>query len=424
MIFATMKAKHFQLIILFSLLLLLGIALICNWYGKSSFTPFVEKEPYNPEPLTRYGIPVDSLIMFEGVVQPRETLSNILVRYKVSLSSIDQLTRRSRGIFDLRRIKAGNNYSVITLNDSLQTIRYFIYEETPTTFVVFDLGDSLHVFTGEKEIKPRIKETSGIIETSLWNAMIAMGDDPQLALDLSDIYAWTVDFFGIRRGDNYRVIYEVLYVDGQPIGIGKILASLFHSSGKDFYAFYLLQENVGEYFDEQANSLRKTFLKAPLRYSRISSHFSHRRLHPVHRVYRPHHGVDYAAPAGTPVMAVGDGMVTVARYRGANGNMIEIRHNSVHTTQYLHLSRYGKGIREGVRVTQGQVIGYVGSTGTSTGPHLDYRFYEHGRPINPLIVKSPSAEPVQKKYHEEFLILADSLRQALMKIELPAINTP
>ena len=383
-----------------------------------SFLTEVE-EGYDPEPVTRYGIPVDSLIMFDGVVLPRETLSNILTRYGVSLSTIDMLARRSRGVFDLRRIRAGNSYSVLCLNDSLQTARYFIYEESPTSFVVFNLTDSVYVYTGAKDIERRVKETSGIIESSLWNAMIAEGNNPQLALELSDIYAWTVDFFGIQRGDNYRVIYEMLYVEGQPIGVGKVLASVFQHRGNDYYAFYFEQDDKGDFFDEQANSLRKTFLKAPLKYSRISSHFSHRRLHPVHRVYRPHHGVDYAAPAGTPVMAVGDGVVTIARYRGANGNMVEIRHNSVHKTQYLHLSRYGKGIREGVRVTQGQVIGYVGSTGTSTGPHLDFRFYEHGTPVNPLTVKSPPAEPVQEEYKESFLILADSLLSRLRAIELP-----
>ena len=419
-----MRTNHILTIVLLSLVLLLGVALIYTWYGRTSFLPDIEEGLYSPEPLTRYGIPVDSLMMFEGVVLPRETLSNILTSYNVSLSTIDQLARRSRGVFDLRRIRAGNNYSVITLNDSLQTVRYFIYEERPTTFVVFDLGDSLHVYTGEREIERRIRKTSGIIESSLWNAMVAMNDNPQLALELSDIYAWTIDFFGIQRGDNYRVIYEVMYVEEQPIGIGRVLASHFQSSGNDFYAFYFLQDSEGDFFDEQANSLRKTFLKAPLRYSRISSHFSHRRLHPVHRVYRPHHGVDYAAPTGTPVMAVGDGVITIARYRGANGNMVEIRHNSVHTTQYLHLSRYGKGIREGVRVAQGQVIGYVGSTGTSTGPHLDFRFYEHGRPINPLTVKSPPAEPVQEEYHEEFMNHADSLRHILMQIELPEFAIP
>jgi murein DD-endopeptidase MepM/ murein hydrolase activator NlpD len=416
-----MMNKRFAVVALIILASLVIIILLRNTFRPGPEYD-VEEELYDPEPLTKYGIPVDSLIMFEGVVLPRETLSNILTRYNVSLATVDLLARRSHGIFDLRRIRAGNNYSVLCLNDSLQTIKYFIYEESPTQYVVFDLGDSVHVYTGAKEIERRIKETSGIIESSLWNALVGQGNNPQLALELSDIYAWTIDFFGIQRGDNFRAIYELLYVEGQPIGVGRVHAAHFQNSGNDFYAFYYVQDSIGDYFDEKANSLRKTFLKAPLRYSRISSHFSHSRLHPIHRVYRPHHGVDYAAPAGTPVMAIGDGIVTVARYRGANGNMVEIRHNSVHTTQYLHLSRYGKGIREGVRVQQGQVIGYVGSTGTSTGPHLDFRFYEHGKPINPLTVKSPPAEPVQENYKESYLAITDSLLNRLKTIQLPEVN--
>jgi murein DD-endopeptidase MepM/ murein hydrolase activator NlpD len=414
--------KKTLLILILALTLSILVWFVVLHFSKMPYLEPGEQELYSPEPLTKYGIPVDSLIMFDGVVLPRETLSDILSRYNVSLSGIDLLARRSRGIFDLRRIRAGNNFSVLCQNDSLQTVKFFIYEETPTSFVVFDLGDSVHVYTGAKEIERRIKETSGIIESSLWNATVAQGNDPQLALELSDIYAWTIDFFGIQRGDNFRAIYEQLYVEGQSIGIGKILASHFQNRGNDYYAFYFVQDSVGDFFDEQANSLRKTFLKAPLRYSRISSRYSNRRLHPVHRVYRPHHGVDYAAPTGTPVMAVGDGIITIARYRGANGNMVEIKHNSVNKTQYLHLSKYGKGIREGVRVKQGQVIGYVGSTGTSTGPHLDFRFYEHGKPVDPLSVKSPPAEPVKDRYTEQFHVLSDSIMITLKSIDLPVVE--
>jgi murein DD-endopeptidase MepM/ murein hydrolase activator NlpD len=411
--------KNKWLIAIILAVLALALILTFRYLTKTPYITPEDEEVYDPEPLTKYGIPVDSLIMFDGVVLPRETLSNILTRYGVSLSSVDLIARRSHGVFDLRRIRAGNNYSVLCLNDSLQTVKYFIYEETPTSFIVFSLADSVYVYAGRKEIERRLKKTSGVIESSLWHAMIESGNNPQLVLELSDIYAWTIDFFGIRRGDYFKVIYEDLYVEDQPIGVGKILAAHFRNSGNDFFAFYYVQDDEGDYFDEEANSLRKTFLKAPLRYSRISSGFSHRRLHPIHRVYRPHHGVDYAAPTGTPVMAIGDGTVTIARYRGANGNMVEIRHNSINKTQYLHLSRYGKGIREGVKVKQGQIIGYVGSTGTSTGPHLDFRFYEHGRPVNPLTVKSPPAEPVKEKYREGYMVLADSLMFQLENIALP-----
>lgn len=410
-----MSKKRTVLIILVAACLVV-IFFIIRYFLQTPCIIKDDDEAYTPEPLTKYGIPVDSLVLYEGVVLPRETLSDILSRYNVSSADIYKLAEKADGVFNLRRIKAGQNFSVLCLNDSMQTVKYFIYEESPTSFVVFNLGDTINVYTAEREIERRIRISDGTIESSLWNAMISNGDDPQLALELSNIYAWTIDFFGIQRGDSYKVMFEELYVEGQRIGIGKIFTSVFRHLNNDYYAFYYEQDDDGDYFDEQANSLRKSFLKAPLQYSRISSHFSHRRLHPVHRVYRPHHGVDYAAPTGTPVMAIGDGKVTFARYKGAAGNMVEIVHNSVYKTQYLHLSKYGKGIREGVRVKQGQVIGYVGSTGTSTGPHLDFRVYENGKPVNPLTVKSPPAEPIKPEYKDDYLNYADSLKHLLHEI--------
>ncbi|MGB4204481.1 MAG: peptidoglycan DD-metalloendopeptidase family protein [Bacteroidales bacterium] len=409
-----MSKKRTVLIILVAACLVV-IFFIIRYFLQTPCIIEDDDEAYTPEPLTKYGIPVDSLVLYEGVVLPRETLSDILGRYNVSSADIHKLAEKADGVFNLRRIKAGQNFSVLCLNDSMQTVKYFIYEESPTSFVVFNLGDTINVYTAEREIERRIKISDGTIESSLWNAMISNGDDPQLALELSNIYAWTIDFFGIQRGDSYKVMFEELYVEGQRIGIGKIFTSVFRHFNNDYYAFYYEQDDDGDYFDEQANSLRKSFLKAPLQYSRISSHFSHRRLHPVHRVYRPHHGVDYAAPTGTPVMAIGDGKVTFARYKGAAGNMVEIVHNSVYKTQYLHLSKYGKGIREGVRVKQGQVIGYVGSTGTATGPHLDFRVYENGRPVNPLTVKSPPAEPIKPEFKDDYLHHADSLKHLLQE---------
>ncbi|HSW67740.1 MAG TPA: peptidoglycan DD-metalloendopeptidase family protein [Bacteroidales bacterium] len=388
---------------LVTLIVVVVLALIMVFFiprrDKSAIDVIVDAKA---EPQFRYGIQIDSLILHENFVRPRESLSVILDQFGVSAQRIDQVVRASRGVFDLRQLKAGNKYTVLSTADSLEVIQYFIYQYSPIQYVVFDLRDAVKVYTGEKQVERRTEMVSGIIESSLWNSITAQGANPQLALELSEIYAWSIDFFAIQKGDAFRVQYENLIVEGKPIGIGRILSAVFRHGGEDFYAFYFVQGDKGDYFDENGNSLRKTFLKAPLKFSRISSHFSHRRLHPIHRVYRPHHGVDYAAPTGTPVMAIGDGKVTVARYRGASGNMVEIVHNSVYKTQYLHLSRFGRGIRPGVRVKQGQVIGYVGSTGSSTGPHLCFRFYQNGRPVNPLRVESPPAEPVKQEYRLQY----------------------
>jgi murein DD-endopeptidase MepM/ murein hydrolase activator NlpD len=214
-------------------------------------------------------------------------------------------------------------------------------------------------------------------------------------------------------------VYENLYVEGKCIGIGRVLAASFNHYGKDNYAFYFVQDSVGEYFDNLGKSLRRAFLKAPLNYRRISSRFSNSRLHPVLKIRRPHHGVDYAAAAGTPVMAIGDGVVQYARWDNkGGGNTVRIKHNSVYSTAYLHLQKYGPGIKSGVKVKQGQVIGYVGSTGLSTGPHLDFRFYKNNKAVDPLKVESPPTDPVKDSNMEQFNIERDEWLDMLNEIEM------
>jgi murein DD-endopeptidase MepM/ murein hydrolase activator NlpD len=357
---------------------------------------------YDTIPTIEYGIVIDSLLVIKDKVKKNQFLSDILTSFHVDYPTIDLLTKRSLLIFDVRKIRAGNNYTALCSNDSLKQLRYLIYENSPSSYVVFDLGDSIHVHTGEKQIKVIVKSVSGVISSSLWNAMIESHSDPLLALELSEVYAWTIDFFGIQKGDYFKVIYEELSVDDQFIGFGKIHAALFNNEGRDFYAFHFIQENQGDYFDDKGQSLRRTFLKAPLHFKRISSHYSNSRMHPILKVRRPHHGVDYAADYGTPVQTVGDGTVVSAGRDGAAGNMVKIRHNGTYTTAYLHLSKFGPGIKKGVHVRQGDVIGYVGSTGRSTGPHLDFRFYQNGSPVDPLKVQSPPAEPVKVAYLSEY----------------------
>lgn len=225
---------------------------------------------------------------------------------------------------------------------------------------------------------------------------------PMLAIELSEIYAWSIDFFGLQKGDSFKVIYEEEYIDTISNGIKHILAASFSHAGSEIYAIPLIQDGEESYYDLEGNSLRKAFLKAPLRFSRISSRYSNSRLHPILRIRRPHHGVDYAAPAGTPVHAIGDGRVIMREYQGGAGRIVKIRHNSVYTTAYMHLRAYGKGITVGKYVKQGDIIGYVGSTGLSTGPHLDFRFYKNGHAVDPLKVKAPPVLPVSEDNIEKF----------------------
>jgi murein DD-endopeptidase MepM/ murein hydrolase activator NlpD len=233
---------------------------------------------------------------------------------------------------------------------------------------------------------------------------------------LSEIYAWTIDFFGLQKGDRFKVIYEEEFIGEESVGIRRVHAAQFEHAGSSIYAIPFIQDSVMSFYDTTGASLRKAFLKAPLRYSRISSRFSGARRHPILKIVRPHHGVDYAAPIGTPVVAIGDGRVTSTTYEGGAGRMVRITHNSVYSTAYLHLSRFGPGIAPGVYVKQGQVIGYVGSSGLSTGPHLDFRFYRNGSAVDPLKVEAPPVNPVAPEAMDQFGKIAEGYINLLSTI--------
>ncbi len=405
-----------------AVILLIAVSLAFGldyYYTGLHEAPEAENE-YIPEPIIEYGIVVDSFMVIKDEVKANENLSTILLKYNLDMGSIEQLVQNAAGIFDVRKIRAGNKYTVLLTTDSVNKAHYFIYESSPTKYIVFEAGDSLHVHAGEKEIEIRIKTASGTITSSLWNTMKEMNANPNLTIALSEIYAWTIDFYGIQKGDNFTALYEELFVDGEPIGLGNIITARFNHNGKDNFAFRYVQNDIPDYFDEKGQSLRRAFLKSPLKFSRISSHFSHSRLHPVLRIRRPHHGVDYAAPKGTPVHSIGMGTVTDVRYAGGAGRMVKIKHNATYTTAYLHLSGYGPGIRQGARVQQGQVIGYVGSSGLSTGPHLDFRFYKNGTPVDPLKVESPPSIPVRKELMADYTKLRLDLGRKLDSLNIPS----
>jgi len=366
-----------------------------------------------------YDIPVDSYNIISDVVKRNEILLGILRDYHLPENAIRNLILIDRKIFDLRKIKSGNKYTLfLDKNDSLQTLRHLVYEHTPIEFVRFSFTDTVLVELGHKEVVQKRKIASGSITSSLWNAMTDNGLNPMLAIELSEIYAWTIDFFGLQPADSFSIVYDEQYVDTISVGLGDIYAAYMRHSGKDFYAIPFVQDSTESYFDTEGNSLRKAFLKAPLRYSRISSRFSHSRLHPVKKIRRPHHGVDYAAPQGTPVQAIGDGVIVEAKkgYNNGGGNMIKIKHNSVYSTAYLHLLRFAPGISQGTYVKQGEIIGYVGSTGLSTGPHLDFRFFKNGKAVDPLKVEVPPVEPVR----QENMALFDSVKTLTINL----LNTP
>ena len=311
-------------------------------------------------------------------------------------------------------MRAGNRYEVFLTKDSVPEMHYFVYEHSPIEYLIFDLKDSVQVRMEEKEIKKIRTMSSGQITSSLWMAMIDNDIHPILSIELSEIYAWAFDFFGLQKGDKFTVIYDEEKVDSVTIGVGKIYAVLFNHFGKDYYAFYFENDGTGSFFDEEGNSLRRSFLKAPLRFKRISSRFSYSRKHPILKIRRPHLRIDYAAPTGTPVYSVGDGIVTKMKYTKQGGRMVKVKHNSVYTTGYLHLSRYAKGLKVGKHLKQGDLIGNVGSTGLSTGPHLDFRFWKNGKPTDPLKVDAPPVEGIKGNIIDSFKNIAYSYMDSLL----------
>lgn len=362
----------------------------------------------------KYGIPTDRYNVKYGIVKPGQTLSVILSEHGLSKKEIHELSQNAEGTFDARKIKDGQAYAVFTTQDSLATPRYFVYEEDPKSYIVFDLKESHNVSRGKNPVEWRQKEVKGQVESSLWVAMQNNNTSPQLAIVLSHIFGWSIDFFGLQKQDEFRVIYEQEYVDGKGLQNFHVLAASFRASDSTYYAIPFVQDGEELYYNEKGNSLEGAFLKAPLDYYRISSRFTNSRYHPVLKRYRAHHGVDYAAPTGTPVYAIGSGKVIAKGYQaGGGGNYVKIRHNSVYTTTYMHLSRFAKGLKVGSTVKQKEVIGYVGSTGLSTGPHLDFRVYENGKPINPLLIKSQPKKPISSTNMQQYTAVRDSLIQRL-----------
>ena len=359
-----------------------------------------------------FGIPADNYELDYGEVAEGQTLGAILSHYGTGAAVIDRLDRLAQNVFPLRKIRAGNKYTAFITADSLSRhLDWLVYEQSVTEYVIFGfVNDSVTISTGERPVTIRRTKRSAVIESSLWYAIMKEGLPYSLAAEMEDIYQWTVDFFGIQKGDAFTVIYDEKFIDTLSVGIGRVWGAKFTHGGKDIYAIPFMQDDRLRYWEYDGGSLRKQMLKAPLKFTRISSKFSNARFHPVLKRYRPHHGVDYAAPKGTPVHAVADGVVTVKGWDSkGGGNYIKIKHPGNLMTGYLHLSGFAKGLAQGKHVSQGELIGYVGSTGVSTGPHLDFRVWKNGTPIDPLKIPQEPAEPVSEANRAAFEFVRDRI---------------
>jgi murein DD-endopeptidase MepM/ murein hydrolase activator NlpD len=375
----------------------------------------VDSIPMSPN---AYDIPMAGFVLEEGVVRSGATFGGLLGEHGVPMNTVHELVEQANPHFDVRRMRSGQPYAFIFSNDTDRTPNYFVYEQDAVEYVVFALQDSLSVRTGKRPVTTTEHSISTEVTGALYNDISRAGADPMLALQLADVYAWTVDFHKIQKGDVFTVVYSTKEVEGRPYGMPRILAARYTSDGRSKQAFRFEQPDGMQYFDEEGNSLRKAFLKAPLKFSRISSGYSAKRLHPVQKVMKAHLGTDYAAPYGTPILSVGDGTVEKTGFTSGNGNFVKIRHNGVYSTQYLHMRKIL--VKQGQRVQQGDVIGEVGSTGLATGPHVCFRFWKNGKQVDHRREEFPSAEPVAERALAEFDHLRDGYMRRLDRAERKA----
>lgn len=415
--------KRFKYLWIALALLILAGAVWFWWSSEEKYEDNIDLENIQPEePTYLYGIAIDSFEVEELTVLKNEFLSTIFAKHGVNNLTVHELVKKTTGIFDVKNIRVGNAYTTIKERDSSQTLAYLIYHPNLVDYIVFNLKDSLGVSAGQREVTTEVKEVAGEITSSLYEALISGGANANLAMKMADMYAWTIDFYSIQKGDNFKVIYEQQSVDGVPLQIGNIHAAVFEHKGVPYYGYrYQISDDKNfEYYNEKGESLRRAFLKAPLKFSRISSRFSLKRFHPVQKRWKAHLGTDYAAPHGTPIIATGSGTVTESKYNGNNGHYVKIKHNSTYTTQYLHMSK--RAVTAGQRVSQGQVIGYVGSTGLATGPHVCYRFWKNGSQVDPLREKFPTADPISKEYlpaFEQYRLSKDSILNRIQITKAP-----
>ena len=382
----------------FPLIILCCGLVACGGSGEGSV--FVEPEAPPHVPIERFGVVWEGLEVDSGTVQPGHSLSHILGPAGVSAGAITNLANETKSTYDVRNIRAEQPYWIAFDEDSVQPARYFVYQRNATQYARFDLRPPYGVTLESYPTDTLIERAQGVIESSLYVDLERVGAPTNLALSMAAVYAWTVDFSRLQEGDAFDVLYERVYVNDQPVGMPRVIVCHFEHRNRMLPAYRFDQGAGDDYFDEDGNSLRKAFLKAPVEFSRISSRYNLKRFHPILNRTKAHYGTDYAAPTGTPILAVGDGVVTKSSYTKGNGKYVKIRHNSTYETQYLHMSK--RAVTAGERVRQGQVIGYVGSTGLATGPHVCFRFWKNGKQVDHLKEDFPPSEPIEDGQMDAF----------------------
>lgn len=367
-------------------------------------------------PVYKFGFDIDQFHIIEDVIKENSFLSEMLVGQGLPYSSVYQLVENIKDDFDVRQITAGKKCGYIC-KDLCEAPTHFVYEPSRLYYYLFDLEN----FEVEKVDRPVVREidvASGVVSGSLWASMDAHGFSWALIERMEAALAWSLDFYSIQNGDEYKLIFEKYLIDGEVVAIGDLLGAYYKNYGNEYYAIHYENDRYSGFYDVEGRATKRTFLKSPVKYSRISSSYSPRRFHPVLKRYKSHLGTDYAAPTGTPIYAVANGVVTNASYTKGNGNYVKIKHDRTYQTQYLHMSRFAKGISSGVHVKQGQVIGYVGQTGLATGPHVCFRFWKNGKQVNHRRLNFPPSEPLPSEELESFACQKDFIVDILEGIEI------
>ena len=369
-------------------------------------------------PTMGWGFALDTLQVQENLIAEGQSLSDILSSYDMEADRAYQLITNAAEVFDLRTMRAGKPLIALA-KDSTQQTDYLIYEPSAYEYVVFELKDDLRVWKTEREITSETRVAAGIIEGSLWNAMVDRGYSYELTAKMEDALQWSIDFHHLQKDEEFRLVYQQDLIEGEPVAVGQVIAAEYRTADTVFHSIYFDNGHTEEtgYYDLTGKPMNSGFLRAPVKYARISSYYNLNRLHPVLRYRRPHFGTDYAAPYGTPIVAVGNGVVTRAGYTKGNGNYVKIRHNETHETQYLHMQKFAAGIKVGTQVHQGQVIGYVGSTGLATGPHVCFRFWQNGKQVNHLKLRFPPAKPLADSLMPKFIAVRDALLPQLQAVQ-------
>jgi murein DD-endopeptidase MepM/ murein hydrolase activator NlpD len=370
--------------------------------------------------ITEFGYTLNNYNVKKSKVKNGDSFGSILERNNLYYPQIYNIVQKVKKVYDIRKINIGKPYTILSSKDSLNTPLVFIYQPNKIDYVVVSLTDSLWAEKKSKAVKIKEFEAEGIITSSLSETMEKQKLSPLLSNELSEIYAWTIDFFRLEKGDNFKIIYSAKYIDDSIyVGLNRIHSAFFEHRGKPFYAIEFETDpkrGIVEYFDENGKNLRRAFLRSPVQFSRVSSRYNlKRRIAYYGYRIRPHKGTDFAAAVGTPIRATASGTVTKSSYTRSNGNYVKIKHNGTYSTQYLHMDK--RGVKVGQFVKQGDYIGTVGMTGNTSGPHVCYRFWKNGRQVDPLKQKLPEAKPISKELKKRYMVHMDPIKKQLDAIK-------